>query len=118
MDKWKQIEKGIYIVTRASLGIEDKPCDNAFLKKLLMTDERNTDNPANIYRYHNNPNEWYEEKGYFNHRVENGHICRDFYWERWVVKIDTLEELNKFVEDNGQIVYEQGEITIYDDFIE
>ena len=116
-----------YVVERASTFFDEtiSPCKEAHLELILHTDERTADDPSKIPSYKNNPNEWFEEKGYFNHRVENGHIKRDYWKNEWVIEINTLDELMRFTNDYGDIVIYRfafgttlPQIMIYDDYIE
>jgi len=113
-----------YIVERAS-DYNNKPCEECKQITITYTDERISDDPAKIPYYKDNPNKWYEEKDFFNHRVENGHLKRDRLLQVWAVEINTLEQLHNFIDKYGRIViskYYGNEnllsILIYDDYIE
>lgn len=112
-----------YIIDRASIWDDRQPCEEAFQEEVIFTDERNVDDPMkNIHIGQS----WYTEKGWFNHRVENGHIKRDRKETKWVIEINSLNQLLDFMNKYGKIViYPQAygidnyqEITIYDDWIE
>lgn len=119
-----------YIVERASTPCwdeeEEKPCEEARRELILCVDERSVDDPAKIPALSKDPQKWYNEAGYFNHRVENGHIKRDHYRNGWVIEIPTLEKLHEFISKYGSVVIDPplkfGEtlptLKIYDDFIE
>ena len=115
-----------YIVERASEWNEEiKPCEECRQITITCIDERTTDDPSKIPGCKNNPNIWYEQQGYFNHRVENGHIKRDYLKKVWVVEINSLEQLHEFVNKYGAIVFGDyyvnknlKRILIYDDYIE
>jgi len=115
-----------YIVERASEWNEEiKPCEECRQTTITCIDERTTDDPSKIPAYKSNPNIWYEQQGYFNHRVENGHIKRDYLKKVWVVEINSLEQLHEFVNKYGAIVFGDyyanknlKRILIYDDYIE
>ena len=114
----------IFIVNRASTvwnGDEVPPCEEAVMKPVLHTDERDVDDPMK------NPyigKAWYTDEGYFNHRIEDCHIKRDKYFNEWTIEINTFEELMNFIDKYGDIIiadrYNQEfkEITIYDDYVE
>lgn len=112
----------IFSVRRASDWSESKkPCNGATKRKILHTDERYFDDPMK------NPmvgNTWYTDEGFFNHRVEDGHCKRDWYKEGWVIEINTMDELMKFMDEYGNIIIfdssseEFKEIVIYDDWVE
>jgi hypothetical protein len=112
----------LFHVTRT--GIDDgQPCDEAFLRDIIRVDERTAGDPALIPAYKNSPEKWYTDGT--NHRVENGHIKRDFVVSEWCVEIDSLQELLAFVSRNGQIVFGPSylnngmtRIEIYDDYRE
>jgi hypothetical protein len=108
-------------VERTSLfNGDEKPCENAFKEKYTRVDERTIDDPSKN-EYTKN---WYENGT--NHRVENGHIKRDFVEEGWFMEISTLGELMQFIKDNGEDVvigelfHNQSiiKIEIYDDYRE
>jgi hypothetical protein len=83
-------------------------------------DERNVANPME------NPyigQEWYEHGT--NHRVEHGHIMRDFAEKCWWIEINSLQDLIDFMGKEGQIILSQKydnpgifEIEIYDTYRE
>ena len=113
-----------YIITRASNWNDNQPCDNTIQEYVLYTDERTVDDPSKI-EHRPSRETWYSELGYFNHRVENGHIKRDYYRKEWTMEINTLEELHKFMEKEGEIIVsleycgsKLPHITIYDDYVE
>ena len=106
-----------YRVTRTSQWNEDKPCEEAYQKQIIYTDERNIPDPMENLLIGKS---WYTDKGWFNHRVENGHIKRDKYVDVWMIEIKDQEELLKFIDKYGDIViqkdesYHSYEIEIYD----
>lgn len=112
-----------YIVSRTSnFWGKNKPCDEAHEEEFIFVDERCIDDP------NKNPfiaMDWYTDAEFFNHRVENGHIKRDRKDKKWVVEIDTLEQLNDFCKKYGNIIIEEAfgipnqlAIEIYDDWRE
>jgi len=106
-------------VSRTSLFNDEKPCEGSFKEKYIRIDERTISDPfKNIYM-----KDWYETGT--NHRVENGHIKRDFVEEGWFVEIATLLEFIQFSNNNGSIIIRKcyhnvsiTEIEIYDDYRE
>jgi hypothetical protein len=111
-----------FMVSRTSLWIDVKPCEEAVKKSYTKIDERPVDSPANLKigpdRVH-----WYTEG--FNHRVEDGHIKRDFEAEAWFVEINSLEELIAFQNKYGDLVLQKSydnpsilKIEIYDTYRE
>lgn len=117
-----------YIVSRTSQWDDEiKPCEESFKSSYIRIDERNTDDPVKIGRYKGNKElankDWYGEGK--NHRVENGHIKRDYNDETWFVEINDLQQLNEFIDKYGDIVIQKSynnpeifEIEIYDDYRE
>lgn len=81
-------------VERTSLFNDDeKPCENVSKENYIRIDERTIDDPSkNIYM-----KDWYEHG--INHRVENGHIKRDFIDEGWFTEISDLDGLMQFIKD-------------------
>lgn len=78
-----------FLVKRTSSSDESKPCPGATPGEYVYIDERVVDDPKKI------PGEgakWYERGE--NHRVEDGHIKRDFPGEAgWFLELSTLEDL-------------------------
>jgi hypothetical protein len=109
-------------VSRTS-SYEDEvpPCEGCVKGQYTRIDERTIDDPnksAGVYA-----RQWYERGT--NHRVENGHIKRDFIDEGWFIEIPTLEDLVTFLDTHGPIVLERFhentsilELEIYDDYRE
>ena len=108
-------------IDRAS-SWRDKPCKEARQESVIRVDERTTDDPKKIpLSERESPNWWYESGK--NHRVENGHIKRDFDDTAWVVDVNTLEELLKLRRKYGDLILHHHDddlpgITIYDDYME
>jgi hypothetical protein len=106
-------------VSRTSLFNDEKPCEGSFKEKYIRIDERSINDPSKNKFMKN----WYDEGN--NHRVENGHIKRDFVEEGWFVEIATLLKFIQFSNNNGPIIIRKfyhnasiTEIEIYDDFRE
>jgi len=100
-----------------------KPCEEARKEQHVFTDEWACDDPSKIPTFQGREELWYQ-KG-TNHRVENGHIKRDFIEDRWFVSIDSLEDLLAFSDKYGVIILSRfiedpniWEIEIYDDYRE
>jgi len=103
-------------------GYDDKPCEEAYLDKYIYTDERQINDPSKFY-YKENKENWYKEGK--NHRVEDGHIKRDFENEAYFININSLEELNELSNKYGELVISSSfgnknipSIEIYDDYRE
>lgn len=80
---------------------DSKPCKEAYQKSYTRIDERTVNDPMK------NPHigaEWYTKGS--NHRVERGHIKRDFEATGWFIQFDTLDDLMKFGEKYGSLVIE------------
>ena len=112
-----------FIISRASCWSDDQPCNEAVQEKLTFVDERHIDDPLkNSYI----GQAWYTDEGYFNHRVENGHIKRDYYRNDWTITIDTLADLLALQDKYGHLILYNTtdciecprEIKIYDDYVE
>ena len=119
--------KFIVSKTSASIWNDENPCDEAYKDSYIRVDERVKSRPEDIPYFQEHPErikaEWYD--GGFNHRVENGHIKRDFVEEGWFVEIATLLKFIQFSNNNGPIIIRKfyhnasiTEIEIYDDFRE
>ncbi len=82
---------------------EAAPHPKAIKKVCVQVDERTTDDPSKIpvYQELGSPEGWYRDGS--NHRVENGHIKRDFDVEAWCLEVNTLQELLNIVTTYGHI---------------
>lgn len=116
-------------ISRTSIWGEDKPCKEAYEKKIIRIDERD----FKSFEEHDNrfPNRKWESEG-FNHKIlqpnnkyDTPHIYREFNDEIWAIEINTLEELINFHNKYGELVIKQSyenpnisEIEIYDDWRE
>ena len=111
------------IVTRTSCrGYDQKPCEEAVKEILTAVDERIIDDPMKNKLI---GERWYTEEGYFNHRVENGHIKRDYKRSAYIIELESLEDLQNFVDKYDYVIIERStckeilfEIEIYDDWRE
>ena len=113
-----------FIITRTSAyGNDEQPCEEAVKEKHLCVDERCCGNADELS--HTDKREWFSEGT--NHRVENGHIKRDFMEETWVIEIPSLEYLMKLRDEYGEIIvvskdelggYDLPTLEIYDDWRE
>lgn len=110
-----------YMITRTSM-FEGIPCEEAYLDTYIRIDERTVSDPKNL-NFKLDKEEWYKTGE--NHRVENGHIKRDFKNEAYFIDINSLEELNKLHEKYGDLVISNSwnntsipSIEIYDDYRE
>lgn len=84
-----------FIVRREYNCYDDKPpCEDATREQYIRIDERTSDAPEKIPSSRGKSAWWYETGQ--NHRVENGHIKRDFTEFAWFVDILTLDDLFRF----------------------
>lgn len=110
-------------ISRTSDGIDEmQPHEKAYKDKYIHIDSRYTDD-SNKLNHKEDRDNWYNKGN--NHRVENGHIKRDFQEESWFIDIDSLKELIDFLNEVGSIVVTKfiwnediPEIEIYDDYRE
>lgn len=113
-----------FMVTRTSLlGREKCPVEGAKRERFVRIDERTANDPKKIPAHKGTDGDWYEKGS--NHRVEKGHIKRDFEDEAWFVELGSLEDLLNFVDKNGEVVvgwsmWNSGirSLEIYDDYRE
>ncbi len=115
-------------ISRTSMWGENKPCDNAYKKKIIKKDERGFQTFEEIKEKINV--DWLSEG--FNHKIipaneyfKTQHIYREFNKEIWVIEINTLEDLLKLENNYGNLIIERAyendeiyEIEIYDDWRE
>jgi hypothetical protein len=101
---------------------ETSPCEKAYKDKYVRVDERTVNDPMK-----NNfiGKVWYDEGT--NHRVEKGHIKRDFQETGWFIDINSFEELLQLLRREGDLILSEsyflgdgktGHIKIYDDYVE
>lgn len=107
-------------VSRTSIWDDEKsPCEEAAVGRYLDVDERTVNDPKKL-KINKAEESWYNSG--HNHRVENGHIKRDFIRDGWMLELNSLEDLIKFSEKYGDLVVssESGSptIEIYDGFRE
>ena len=98
------------------------PCKEAYKDKYVRVDERTTNDPLKNKFI---GKAWYDEGK--NHRVEKGHIKRDFDDEDWFIDINSFEELMALLKREGNLIISEsyflgddklGHIKIYDDYNE
>jgi len=111
-----------YMIERTSESSKKLPCEEAYVDTYMRIDERATNDPKKLNDMLDR-NNWYKLGE--NHRVENGHIKRDFEFKGWFININSLDQLNQFVKTYGDIVIYQNyenpdilKIEIYDDYRE
>ena len=107
-----------FLITRTSQWA-GQPCDEAYQDTYTRIDERTVRTPDKLP----NGQTWYQEGT--NHRVEDGHIKRDFQDTAWFVDIPDLDALMVFYQKYGQLVISSHynndaivELEIYDDYRE
>lgn len=112
-----------FAIGRTSRPDDVGPCEEAYRDKCITVDERGADDPAKVPA-HRGQSDWWCERGK-NHRIEDGHIKRDFDGEGWFIDIETLDELLSFIAKYEQAVlgpwYNNPDILrieIYDDWRE
>ncbi len=84
------------------------PCKEAIEGTYVYVDERTVNDPKETP----DPDDWYERGE--NHRVEHGHIKRDFHEPCWFVDIASLDDLIAFTKKYGSLVFDDEKIEIYD----
>lgn len=112
-----------FLISRTSEWGDKQPYKNAYLETFARIDERVVDDPSKL-NYKPDRENWYSNGS--NHRVENGHIKRDFVSEGWFINLNSLEELLEFKKEVGEDIVIQDswmndgilEIEIYDTYRE
>lgn len=112
-----------FLISRTSEWGDNQPHKNAYRDSFTLVDERVIDNP-NKFKHKKDREGWYNRGS--NHRVENGHIKRDFQDEGWFIDISSLEDILKFKKEvdeniiikNSWVNKEILEIEIYDNYRE
>lgn len=106
----------IYIVSRTSEDYMTKPCDEAVLRTFEQWDTRAcTEEYFNTSFVSTSEGLW-RSKGK-NHKLNKlGQITRQVEDEEyWSIEINTIDELNNFVEKYGPIIFESSLNTLYAD---
>lgn len=111
-----------YLVSRTSFWMDEKPADECYWKEYISFDVRTFDS---FDKYDAKFKDNFKDRG-FDHCInDRGYIQRSFNREGWFINIDTIEELNNFIEEKGSVVIETHhanenilEIEIYDSYRE
>jgi len=111
-----------YIIERTSKSSKKLPCEEAYIDTYIRIDERTIDDPKKLNGMFDR-NNWYKLGK--NHRVEDGHIKRDFKIKAYFIDINSLEELNKLSNKYGELIISSSfdnenipSIEIYDTYRE
>ena len=129
-----------FILSRKSIHSWQKdnvpPCDGAKRELIISRDERTIDDPSKFprvkgsikgrggIRYRSLEDEWYNNPDTSNHRIENGHIVRDYERTFWTIEIKSLDDLIALAESHHNLVINKStilpfpSIDIYDDYLE
>jgi len=85
----------------------DKPCKKAYVSEFIYEHmETCTEYEFNT-RYSERKGMW-GSKGFSHTTTKDGDICRLESKEGWVIDIDSLEDLNKFSKEHGEIIISVG----------
>lgn len=115
----------IYIIKRVSGYRDESPCEEAIKKPFENWHTRSCTEDSYNERFSLKQGTWRSIGK--NHTITNeGHITRQLNDEMlWSIEINSLKDLNKFIEKYGTIIIEGPDnknkaptITIYDDYIE
>lgn len=89
----------IFKVTRTSLFDEkEEPCPQCRKEQVIDVDERTVDHPSKLLG--DGVVDWFQRGE--NHRIENGHIRRDFDGVGWFIEISSLDQLLDFIKKNKE----------------
>lgn len=108
-----------FIIRRAS-SWRDEPCKEAEKDIVVFTERMKA---KSFEEYAKNCHDNFLIEG-FDHKVVDDHIERKVNRELYTIEFDTLEDLMKFVEKQGNIIIynhddcDLKEITIYDSWVE
>ena len=110
-----------YKIRRASIGLQDKPCEQAVFEEYDFLDQRtlkqqDIEDRISNDDEHSLPNwykRWYNAGNY--HGFNDIGIYRTLIMEDWFIEIESLEE---FVKEYGGIILYEDEIIIYDYYVE
>ncbi len=87
-----------FMIQRVS-DYSGQPCKEAVQETYTHVDERTFKTPDKLPR---GAEDWYSQGS--NHRVENGHIKRDFVRQAWFIEIADLDHLLRFQDEFGDLV--------------
>lgn len=109
----------IYKISKTSLRNDDTPPCEWAVKKFFPYWHTRTCTEEYFNEKHS-PREWLWRDNWKNHTIdEEWYITRqEEDREYWTIEINSLEELEKFVEKYGRIVFDWEKIEIYDDYRE
>ena len=111
-----------YLVSRTSFWNDEKPAKGCYKEEYITHDVRTLDS---FEKYDMKFRDNFKDIG-FDHCInDRGYIQRSFNREGWFINIDTIEELNNFIEEHSSVVIETHhanenilEIEIYDGYRE
>jgi len=112
----------IYTISKRSESIsETKPCKYSYKQRVRIKDQRtvshkdcikrdSSSNPTSWYRW------WFTDLSYFDHGENSIGIYRYSWEECWVIKIKTLKDLHKLIDEVGEVCLSEEEIQIMDEW--
>ena len=89
-------------ISRTSQWDDKQPCTEAFRDSYTRIDVRGADDPAKMPMAKGKTAWWYDDGT--NHRVENGHIKRDFAEKDWFIELADMDALLAFISTEGSLV--------------
>jgi hypothetical protein len=115
----------IYIIKRASIDKNKRPCEEAIKKPFANWDTRYCTEESFNNRFALKHGTW-RSIGKNHTLTEDGYITRQMEDNLlYIIDINTLEDLHKIINKYGTLIIENGDsinktptITIYDDYIE
>lgn len=106
-----------FIINKTSLWGDERPCDEAFEKRVPNWHERTCTEEYYNKKFAEHEGGKWRDKG-TNHKCGETIKRREGNKTVWVVKIKTLEELVKFAKKHGKLVFDNTCIEIYDGYRE
>lgn len=82
---------------------EKPPFEGAKRELYVHVDERTVDDPTKVPESGGGSGWWYAEGQ--DHRVEDGHIKRDFFRSGWFIELVTLEDLVSLIREHGWLAF-------------
>jgi hypothetical protein len=115
----------IYIIKRASIDKNKRPCEEAIQKPFANWDTRYCTEESYNNRYALKQGNW-RSKGKNHTLTKGGYITRQMEDKLlYIINIKTLEDLHKLIDKYGTLIIDNGDsinktptITIYDDYME
>lgn len=108
-----------YKVSRASYYSDtNPPCDDAVLKSFPYYESRAFSSFELFDKVRGKLEGAWLSKGTEHKVTEDGISRRLFDFEKWVIRITSLKQLQEFIKKYGKVIIDEDSIIIYDAYVE